>query len=513
MTKRFLLILLLLYFAAICSAQFNPKLAQKSLVKVMVTANGKAGVCSGFVWKKGEWIVTSLHAMKPGGEIQVQYLDQFWRTAAIKKVNVNADLVLLEITSGGVPAGVVALQDYSTKTLNLGEEIVAIGYNSGSKGSSTRSMKKGFVYPETLETLVPASDRKNIEASGLPKIDLDIIYLDGSLLPGYSGSPTYDKNGALVGIGDGGLEGGASNVSWIIPAKFLDELEYSSMTSLPPNFAKIAQHFSAEMEVTIQTENPEEIEDAFAEEYKSFTGGEFLFYYTKTRTLGELYDSSYDPGNIDKIVNEFQQYRLQIDYNHMSFDIYEDANNGIVVAIPKDLPFEYNEDNRIFYTDMTSFPQGYYFSLRFEGIKGDFNAFSIDETANQLAINLNTTLGTASNGYRVDPEYSYSTKFDDSSGIAYILMVGNSQYLNTSGIAVVSALYITLLKDDEKAFYSIAELVIPVAAFTYAITYGIDCINNYNLTKDYCDYFESYAQIMCAAHLTTFANKQSMNNK
>jgi hypothetical protein len=92
-------------------------------------------------------------------------------------------------------------------------------------------------------------------------------------------------------------------------------------------------------------------------------------------------------------------------------------------------------------------------------------------------------------------------------------MVGNNQYLNTAGIAVVSALYITLLKDDEKAFYSIAELVIPVAAFSYAADYGIDCINNYNFTKDYCDFFESYAQIMCAAHLTTFANKQSITGK
>jgi len=508
MTKRFLFIAILICFSMIGSAQFNPKLAQKSLVKVMVTANGKAGVCSGFIWKRGDWIVTSLHAMKPGGEIQVQYLDQYWRSAAILKVNVNADLVLLEITSGEVPSGVVALQAYSTKTLNFGEEIVAIGYNSGSKGSSTRSMKKGFVDPETLETLVPAGDRQNIAASGLPKIDLDIIYLDGSLLPGYSGSPTYDQSGSLVGIGDGGLEGGASNVSWIIPAKFLTDLENSLMSTLPANFSKIAQHFSAEVQVAVTTENPEEIEDTFADEYKSFTGGDFLFYYTKTRTLSELYNTSYDPGNIDKIVNEFNQYRLQIDYNHMSYDIYEDANNGIVVAIPQGLPFQYSETNRIFYTDMTNFPQGYYFSLRFEGIKGDFGAYSIDQTANQLIINLNTLLGTASNGFKVDPDYTYSEKIDNNSGIAYILLIGNNQFLNTSGIAVVSSLYITLLKDDEKAFYSIAELVIPVTAFSYAVANGIDCVNNYNLTKDYCDYFESYAQIMCAAHLATFANKQ-----
>jgi len=513
MTKGFLLLVSLILISVFCSAQFNPKLAQKSLVKVMVTANGKAGVCSGFVWKNGAWIVTSLHAMKPGGEVQVQYLDQFWRNATIKKVNVEADLVLLEITSGGVPSGVVPLKDYSTVTLNFGEEIVAIGYNSGSKGSSTRSMKKGFVDPETLENLVPPDDRRNIEASGLPKIDLDIIYLDGSLLPGYSGSPAYDKSGRLIGIGDGGLEGGASNVSWIIPAKYLHDLENSVLTKLPPNFEQIAQHFSAEMEVAVRSEDPSEIEDAFAEEYKSYTGGDFLFYYTKTRTLGELYESSYDPENIDKIFDELEQYRLQIEHNHMSYDIYEDANNGIVVAIPQGLPFQYNAVNNVFYTDMTTFPQGYYFSLRFQGIRGDFGAYSIDETANQLIANLNASLGTLSNGYRVDPEYSYSTMIDNNSGIANILLIGNNQYINSAGIAVVSELYITLLKDDQKAFYSIAELVLPVVSFSYAITYGIDCVNNYNQIKDYCDYFESYTQIMCAAHLTTFANKQTKSQK
>jgi len=513
MTKRLLLILTLIYVSIISSAQFDPKFAQKSLVKVMVTANGKAGVCSGFVWKKGEWIVTSLHAMKPGGEIQVQYLDQFWRSATIIKVNIEADLVLLQISGGGVPAGVTALQAYSSKTLNFGDEIVAIGYNSGSKGSSTRSMKKGFVNPETLHTLVPASDRKKIETSGLPSIDLEIIYLDGSLLPGYSGSPAYDKNGALIGIGNGGLEGGASNVSWIIPAKFLSDLENSPLTSLPANFAKIAQHFSAEVQVTVTTDDPSKIEDAFALEYKSYDGGDFLFYYTKTRTLEEMYSSSYDPGNIDKIINEFQENKLYLDYDVMSYDIYEDANNGIVVAIPEGQLFAYDDTYRIFYTDMTGFPQGYYFSLKFEGIKGNFSYQTIEQTSIELLNNISISQGGLTGGFTPDLDYTYTNRIDNTSSIAYIGLIGNNPYPNVDNTMVVKVLYITLLQDEEKAFYSIAELIVPVEASSYAMNSGIDCVNNYSLSPDYCDYFESYSQIMCGAHLTTFANKQALSRK
>lgn len=513
MTKKLLLLLTFVSFTILSPAQgFNPKEVQKSLVKVMVTSNGKAGICSGFIWKEGDWVVTSLHAMKPGGEIKVQYLDQHWRTAQIIKVNVDADLVLLQV-SGTVPAGIIPLQAYSTQTLNFGEEIIALGYNSGAKGSSTRSMKKGFVDPETLRYLVPDADRKNIEASGLPSIDLDIIYLDGSLLPGYSGSPVYDKNGKLIGIGDGGLEGGASNVSWVIPAKFLTQLENSSMTSLPANFSQIAQHFSAEVEVSTASTDPYQVEQKFAEEYQSYDGGDFLFYYTKTRTLVEMYNSSYNPGNIDKIVDEFEASNLHVDYNVMSYDIYEDAYSGIVVAIPEGQPFEYDEASNLFYTDMADYPQGYYYSLKFEGIKGDFSNETIENTAYILMENLNTSLGGATNGFYLEQDYSYTTQLDQNSSIAYIMLIGNNPFVNVSGENVASVLYITLLQDRLQAFYSIAELIVPVDALNYAMNTGIDCVNSYNLSPEYCDYFESYMEIMCAAHLTTFANKQGYGQR
>jgi len=67
---------------------------------------------------------------------------------------------------------------------------------------------------------------------GFPALDLHILYLEGSLLPGYSGSPVFDPNGRLVGVGDGVLEKGASYMSWIIPAKYLAELESSTSSSL-----------------------------------------------------------------------------------------------------------------------------------------------------------------------------------------------------------------------------------------------------------------------------------------
>lgn len=513
MTKKLLIVILVISAYLTSSAQFNPQLAQKSLVKVMVKANDKVSICSGFIWKEKDWIVTSLHAMKPDGVIQVQYMDKNWCFAKIIRINIAADLVLLQITEGNIPPEVIPLKAYSTMKLNRGDEIVALGYNSGSKGSSTRSMKKGWAPSETLENLVPLKDRAAIKASGLPDLNLSIIYLEGSLLPGYSGSPVYNENDSLVGIGNGGLEGGASNVSWIIPAKFLEDLENSSQTSLPANFSTIAQHFSAEVEVSVTSENPDVIEEVFADEYQSFEGGDFLFYYTKTRTLVEMYNTSYDPENIDKIIDEFESSNLHVDYSVMSFDIYEDANSGIVVAIPEGQTFVYDDANDIFITDMTGYPQGYYYSLSFEGIKGDFTYETIENTANILMENLNNSLGAATNGFYLDQEYSYTTQLDQNSKIAYIMLIGNNQFINADNIAVASILYITLLQDKSQAFYSMANLIVPVDALNYAMNTGIDCVDNYDDSAEYCDYFESYMEIMCAAHLTTFANKQGYTQR
>lgn len=510
MTRKTLLLLIFISYSIVVSGQFNPDVARKSLVKILVTSNGKANTCSGFLWKQGNWIVTSLHAMRPGGTVLVQYPDNNWRNASIIRINQKADLVLLALSPGETaPNGIQPLQGFSPKQLVFDEPIYAVGYNSGSEGSPTRSMKKGDLKPkETLEYLVPPTDLAKVKQGGVPHYQLDIIYIDGSLLPGYSGSPVYDRSGALVGIGDGGLEGGASNVSWVIPAKYLLDLENSTVTTLPPGFASTILHFSAEAEVEIVSENPEDIDQMFADEYKSYYGGDFLFYYTKTRTLDELYNTSYNPENIEKLVNEFEDIKLYLDYNTMSYDIYEDANNGIVVSIPAGLNFLYDDTYGYFYTDMSSLPQGYYYSLRFQGIKGDFGSQTIEQTAMELVDIVNSGIGVASNGFSPDMEYTYSTKIDNDRDIAYIVLIGNASFINADGISVVEVLYITLLQDSEKAFYSIAELVVPVDAFTYATSNGLDCQNNYTLSADYCDYFESYSKIMCGAHLTTFANKQ-----
>ena len=209
---------------------------------------------------------------------------------------------------------------YGTKP-KVGAKIFALGYNSGATGSTTRELKKGYGQKETLESILPHKDKKAIENFKMPDVNLDIYYLDGSLLPGFSGSPVVNESGKLIGIGDGGLEKGASNVSWVIPAKYLDDLTMSTTTTLPSGLNKAGQLFSAEVNA------PDTYEEI---NYEGYT-----FVKTKTRTLKQMKETSDDPEGLTRCLKFFERYEDHFDLDKFQFDIYEDINHGVIIVLPQ----------------------------------------------------------------------------------------------------------------------------------------------------------------------------------
>ena len=274
--------LLILTWIFQVSAQFKPEQAEKSLVKVMVTGGGKLGVCSGFTWKQKSWVVTSLHAMKPGGIIEVEYPGGNIRDAKVIHVFESADLMMLEtnIDAMPLPNDVVVLSGYAGGKPEFGEKIYALGFNGGSLGNQTQVLEKGHADPETLEFLVRDKDKASLASVGFPSMKIPIYFLSGSLLPGFSGSPIYNTRNELVGIGDGGLERGQMNVSWCIPAFNLDRLETSSPV-LPARLGEATLLYSAEVSIDVNSDDPHQNYQAAARQlekkYKSYSYGDFNF--------------------------------------------------------------------------------------------------------------------------------------------------------------------------------------------------------------------------------------------
>jgi len=54
-------------------AQYKPSELAKSLVQLTITGGGKGkGAASGFIWQEKKHLVTSLHAMRKGDDVNVK---------------------------------------------------------------------------------------------------------------------------------------------------------------------------------------------------------------------------------------------------------------------------------------------------------------------------------------------------------------------------------------------------------------------------------------------------------
>ncbi|NQZ10291.1 MAG: trypsin-like peptidase domain-containing protein [Algicola sp.] len=231
MLSRLLLVILLLTSLRTL-AGYDPVLLSHSTVRVLVKRNGRVLSCAtGFLWQRNDQIVTALHVMNsdPGTRIIIEF-GNVKRLASIVKVLAKADLVLLKIDKPVV--GWQPLTHFSSVKPKYQSDISALGYNRGSAGLSSRDLKKGYVYPEILQVLLPPDVLKTLNENQALDVKLPIYYLDGSLLPGYSGAPVVDSDGVLIGIGNGGLANGTLSVSWVIPASNLTALTQSRNTTL-----------------------------------------------------------------------------------------------------------------------------------------------------------------------------------------------------------------------------------------------------------------------------------------
>jgi len=490
--------------------QFDPDQIKNSLVRVVVTINERESkVLTGFVWKTPNQVVTSLHGMSKTGTIKVLFMNQAWRNVKIKKVFQKADLVLLEVLPGqsAVPIGVAPINNFHVGPIKFGSDVYAFGYNSGAPGSSSRILKKGDVSPETLMSLIPNKDRAALERIGFPALDLNILYLEGSLLPGFSGAPVFDSQGRLIGVGDGGLEKGASNVSWIIPAKYITELENSTVASLPPNFETLSQLFSADARIETTADNTANLEEQLSNPsyVNSVESNNFEFYPTKNRSLVEMVETSDDPENLRKFSDELNDdLKITLDYESMRFTIFEDINNGVVLGVPEGEELIYNQEDDAFQVT-SGIDDG--INLFHIGLKDDFSETDFEDIRSTVGEMINTLFAESYglSGFQIDEEYSYSLDFGQDQKIAWILSSGNEEITGEDGLTYVVWVYMTILMSSEKTFMSVATIPIPAEFIELTATLGgVDCTNP-GIYAQQCDYMAKVFKTFSATHLTTFA--------
>jgi hypothetical protein len=197
----------------------------KSVLRV--SAEGCQGrqpqLATGFVWHSPKNLVTAFHVVAGCSSLSVKYGNSatVW-PASIDRVLIKGDLALLSIV--GAPD--LPMMSNSDATLQNDQDLWAWGFQEGAPTPSERKMQK-LEGGKRLRDYVSDAVANDIKASGMPDPDIDVLYVN-SLVNGLSGAPIFDMTGAVVGVGDGGLNGGSVGVNWALPEKYLKELLQST---------------------------------------------------------------------------------------------------------------------------------------------------------------------------------------------------------------------------------------------------------------------------------------------
>lgn len=301
--------LLMVSAAALAQLQQTFDRVRPSVVKVRTADTGHAA--TGFVWQSADLIVTSLHVVDGSTQIIVDYVEpRVSRSASVERVLKDADLVLLKIKD----APQVKPLRSSHQLPTIEDEIHALGYPLNTPEINSFSFKQRYG-GRRLQDNVSAKVLAKLRQNGYPDPGLEVIKLGSeSLLPGLSGAPIFDSKGVVVAIGNGGLEEGALNISWGIPAAQLTRLGQSTQRQLPGSKGT-SELFAAELEAQMGQE---------------VQFGEVRLIKVRTRNLAQLMGSADDQLGLNQLANAFAMF------NPLAFqyDIYQDVNTGATLVVP-----------------------------------------------------------------------------------------------------------------------------------------------------------------------------------
>lgn len=325
----------LLLFVFLCSlvcASQPSESTVKELRKSTVKVRSGTKSSTGFIWKNPRWIVTTLHTIENTNDIQITF-DGDVGNAKVIKVLKKYDLALLELEKE--PNFPVLNVSASTPSLN--STLYVLGYNGeGNFGNVIdRTLRLGYNASGKLEGLLPKQVRKDLSNCKSPDPVIEILYFEGSLLPGFSGSPIVDNSGSLVGIADGGLENGAQSISWGISASQLEKLASS--------FDPVEKSACGSLASSVKFSS-EDIQDEKRLEYVNYEGYQFV--KVKTRTIAEMQSTIDDPIGLQQLISAFSLSN-NVDYLSFKYDIYLDASSGATLCLPEGLTL--HEEDGVLY--------------------------------------------------------------------------------------------------------------------------------------------------------------------
>jgi S1-C subfamily serine protease len=179
------------------------------VLPAVVNVVSDLGEGTGFVIREDGVIVTNYHVVEGSSSVQVLTSEEEPQAFDARVIggDIQADIAVLDVDAEDLPTAPLGDSD----TLDLGQQVVAIGYALGLEGGP--SVTSGIVSSLTREITV--SDPGCAECEQQQRVYADVIQTDAAINHGNSGGPLVDLAGNVVGINSAGSTG-AENIGFAI---------------------------------------------------------------------------------------------------------------------------------------------------------------------------------------------------------------------------------------------------------------------------------------------------------
>jgi S1-C subfamily serine protease len=155
----------------------------------VVSIQTGASLGSGFVFDNEGHVVTNQHVVEGAREVEVDFASGFKAHGTVIGSDVDADVAVIRVDAPADQIHPLAIGD--SNTLNVGEQVVAIGNPFGLTGTMTLGIVSGLGRTQFAHA--------DPDGGGFFST-ADIIQTDAAINPGNSGGPLFNLQGEVVGI-------------------------------------------------------------------------------------------------------------------------------------------------------------------------------------------------------------------------------------------------------------------------------------------------------------------------
>ncbi len=147
------------------------------------------GQGSGFVYDSEGHVITNQHVIEGASEVEISFSSGFIAYGTVIGADADADIAVIKVDAPADQLHPLAIGD--SNTLNVGEQVVAIGNPFGLSGTMTLGIVSGLGRTQRVAHSAPEGGFFSTA---------DIIQTDAAINPGNSGGPLFNLQGEVIGV-------------------------------------------------------------------------------------------------------------------------------------------------------------------------------------------------------------------------------------------------------------------------------------------------------------------------